>query len=98
MDINYDGEHPIIFRVTSAGKELHPWQAYASYLLTGGFVLYGHCGDGFVVDKVFGTREAKPSHFDEPRTSSDMAMFDPETAADSGKKHMHLGYTCIREQ
>ncbi len=96
MDIIYDGEHPIIFRVTSAGKELQPWQAYASYLLTGGFVLYGHCGEGFVVDKVFGTQEANPSHLFEPRTEHDAATFDPEGVTESGKKEMHLGYTCIR--
>jgi len=87
---------PVVFRVTSAGKELQPWQAYASYDLTGGFVLYGHCGDGFVIDKVFGTPEAHPSHFDEPRDPADMAAFDPKSAAASGKKVMHLGYTCVR--
>jgi len=98
MHVNYrPGDHPIIFRVSSASKELRPWQAYASYWLTGGFVLYGHCRDGFVVDKVFGTPQAKPSHFDEPRTSGDMATFDPETAAASGKKDLHLGYTCVRQ-
>jgi hypothetical protein len=57
MYVNYrPGDHPIIFRVSSEGRTLRPWQAYASYSLTGGFVLYGHCGEGFVVDKVFGTR------------------------------------------
>jgi len=98
MHVNYrPGDHPIIFRVSSAGKELQPWQAYASYWLTGGFVLYGHCGEGFVVDKVFGTPQAKPFHFAEPRTSDDMAAFDPENAAASGKHDLHLGYTCVRQ-
>ncbi len=91
------GDHPIIFHISSAGRELRPWQAYASYLLTGGFVLYGHCGDGFVIDKVFGTPEANPGHFDELGTPADMAAFDPESAAASGKWDLHLGYTCIRE-
>lgn len=97
MNVIYDGEHPIRFRVSSGGKELKPWQAYASYLFTGGFVLYGYCGSGFVVDKVFGTPQAGPSHFDEPRTSGDAAMFDPEGAAMSGNKAMHLVYTCVRD-
>ncbi len=98
MHVKYgSGDHPIMFRISSAGKTLRPWQAYANYLLTGGFVLYGQCGDGFVVDKVFGTRQANPSHFDEPRTLDDMAMFDPETAAASGKRHLDLGYTCVRK-
>jgi hypothetical protein len=98
MHVNYGpGDHPIIFRVSSAGKELQPWQAYASYTLTGGFVLYGHCGEGFVVDKVFGTSQAKPSHFEEPRTPDDMAAFDPESAAASGIRDLHLGYTCVRK-
>jgi hypothetical protein len=99
MHVNYrPGDHPIIFRVSSEGRTLRPWQAYASYSLTGGFVLYGHCGEGFAVDKVYGTPEAKPSHFDEPRTSDDMAAFDPENAAAAGKKELHLGYTCVRKQ
>src|SRR5215472_8806596 len=59
------GDHPITFRVLYAGKELQPWQAYASYMLTGGFVLYGYCGKGFIVDEVFGTPETNPSHFAE---------------------------------
>jgi hypothetical protein len=66
-------------------------------MLTGGFVLYGHCAEDFVLDKVFGTAQAKPSHFDEPRTPDDMAAFDPESAAASGKKNLHLGYTCVRQ-
>lgn len=98
MDVDYEpGDHPIVFRVSSSGKELRPWQAYASYSLTGLFVLYGRCGEGFVVDRVFGTPQAKPSHFDEPRDSNDMAMFDPESAAASGKKDLRLGYTCVRK-
>jgi hypothetical protein len=98
MHLNYEpGDHPIIFRVSSAGNELRPWQAYARYMLTGGFVLYGYCGKGFVVDKVFGTQQASPSHFTEPRSSDDAAMFDPESAAASGKKELQLGYTCVRK-
>ena len=98
MSVDYEpGDHPIAFRISSAGKELHPWQAYAGYLLTGDFVLYGHCGDGFFVDKVFGTPQAEPSHFSERGESGDMAAFLPENAADVGKKRLHLGYTCIRE-
>lgn len=91
------GDHPILFHVRSAGRALRPWQAYASYMLTGGFVLYGHCGDGFVVDKVFGTPAAHPGHFDDPRTPSDMASFDPESAAQAGESDLHLGYTCVHE-
>jgi hypothetical protein len=99
MDVDFKpGDHPIVFRVSSSGKDLRPWQAYASYWLTGGFVLYGRCGQGFVVDKVFGTPQATPSHFDEPRDPHDMAMFDPETAAASGKKDLRLGYVCVRRQ
>ena len=99
MRVNYElVDHPVVFRVTSAGKELRPWQAYARYILTGGFVLYGLCGDGFVVDKVFGTPEARPNHFDDPRSSGDMAMFDPESAAAAGKKDLQLGYTCVRNR
>jgi hypothetical protein len=99
MNVNYEpGDHLIVFRVTSSRKELRPWQAYARYLLTGGFVLYGQCAEGFVVDKVFGTPEAHPGHFDDPRSSGDMAMFDPESAAAAGKNDLQLGYTCVRNR
>lgn len=91
------GDHPIIFRISNAGTELRPWQAYASYTLTGDFVLYGYCGKGFVVDEVFGTPGAKPSHFLERGEPSDAAAFDPEGAAASGKQDLHLGYTCVRK-
>ena len=97
MHIDYEpGDHPVVLSVTSAGKELHPWQAYASYWLTGGFVLYGECAKGFVVDQVFGNPQANPSHFDDPRTAGDKAMFDPEGAAAAGQKRLDLAYTCIR--
>ena len=97
MHVDYrPGDHPVIFRVTSGRKLLHPWQAYASYQLTGGFVLYGLCGEGFDVDRVYGPRVARSAHFDDPRGSGDMAMFDPETAARHGKTDLHLGYSCIR--
>jgi len=91
------GDHPVAFRVYSAGKELRPWQAYASYWMTGGFVLYGECAKGFVIDEVFGTPEAMLGHFGDPGTPTDMAAFDPEGAAASGKSDLHLGYTCIRD-
>jgi hypothetical protein len=95
VEMHLNGNHPIHFRVSQAGKDLRPWQAYASYLLTGGFLLYGSCADGFVVDKVFGTPEASPAHFDEGGPV-DMAMFDLDTAAGLGKKDPYLGFTCAR--
>jgi hypothetical protein len=55
MRVNYRaGDHPILFQVTSNGKPLSRWQAYTSYQLIGGFVLYGKCAEGFEVDRVFG--------------------------------------------
>ena len=98
MHIDYRrGDHPVEFRVHGAGRELGPWQAYASYALTGLFVLYGDCAKGFVIDKVYGTPAARPMHFDEPRTPDDRAAFDPESAAAAGKTDLHLGYTCVRD-
>jgi hypothetical protein len=97
MDVDYSpGDHPIVFHVSSGGRELKPWQAYASYWLTGGFVLYGHCADGFQVDKVFGTPQANPGHFTERGEPDDMAAFSPENAAAAGKSNLRLGYTCVR--
>jgi hypothetical protein len=90
------GDHPLQVHVRSAGKELRPWQAYASYYLTGEFVLYGHCANGFVVNTVFGTPQAHPMHFEEPRSPDDMATFDPESAAQAGKPDLRFGYICVR--
>jgi hypothetical protein len=98
MHVDYrPGDHPIIFRISSSGRNLRPWQAYASYTLTGGFVLYGFCGESFEVDKVFGAPEAKPSHFTESLDPGDRASFDPENAAASGKRDLRLAYTCVRQ-
>ena len=93
---NRPGDHPVRFIVADARGALRPWQAYAGYLLTGGFVLYGQCGEGFMVDRVWGPREARPSHFGEPRSADDMAAFDPEGAAQAGKSVLRLGYSCAR--
>lgn len=109
MRVNHSpGDHPVVFRVTSAGKELQPWQAYASYSLQpwtshashklpSGSALYGICGEGFVIDKVFGTPQASPSHLTFSRDSLDMAMFNSEGAVSSGDTDLHLGYTCVRK-
>ena len=97
MHVDYrPGDHPVMFDVRSAGRALQPWQAYASYWLTGGFVLYGECSDDFVVNEVFGTPEAQPAHFADPRTPEDMAAFDPESAAAEGVTDLQLVYTCVR--
>ena len=96
VEKHLNGNQPIHFRVSQSGKALRPWQAYASYLLTGGFLLYGLCADGFVVDKVFGTPEANPAHFEETRSPTDMAMFDLDRAAGLGRKDPDLGFTCVR--
>lgn len=109
MRVNYSpGDHPVAFRVTSAGKELLPSTSYASYSLEpwtsyvpsklpAGSALYGTCGEGFVVDEVFGTPQASPSHLTESRDSLDMAMFNSEGAVSSGNTNLHLGYTCVRK-
>lgn len=91
------GDHPVVFRVTSAGKELQPWRAYARYTLTRGFALLGLCDGGFVIDQVFGTPQASPSHLTVSRNAGDMAVFDLKGAASSGKTDLHLGYTCVRK-
>jgi hypothetical protein len=96
VEMHVDGSNPIQFRVSQAGKALRPWQAYASYLLTGGFLLYGSCADGFFVDKVFGTPEARPAHSEEARSPTDQAIFDLDRAAGLGRKDPDLGFTCVR--
>lgn len=99
MRLDYrPGDHPLRFRVSSQGKDLAPWQAYASYMLTGGDVLYGYCGKGFEVDNVFGPPKAWPSHFMQRGDPFDAAAFDAETAAAAGKKYLELAYTCVRKR
>jgi hypothetical protein len=96
VEMHVNGSRPIVFTVSQAARSLRPWQVYASYLLTGGSILYGMCGEGFVVDKIFGAPpEANLGHFDEAQRSNDMATFDLEAAA-FGKKDLHLGFTCVR--
>jgi hypothetical protein len=96
VEMRVNGNRPIIVTVSEAGHALGPWQAYASYFLTGVFILSGTCGEGFVVDKVFGTPQANPTHSEEEPRPNDMATFDLERAAESGKRDLHLGFTCVR--
>ncbi len=97
FDVNLRaGDHPVRFHVRSMGRVLQPSQVYASYLLTSLSILYGGCGKGFAVARVFGTTEAEPGHFDDPGASDDMAEFVPLNAKRAGKLDLHLGYTCIR--
>jgi len=98
MTIDYEqADRPISFRVTSGGKELQPWQAYASYWLTGGYVLYGYCAKGFAVDRVFGNAEATPQHFEERGSPNDAALFGPDDTPGVANKKLQLGYTCMRD-
>ena len=87
---------PIKVSVTHQGQKLWPWQAYASYFLTGGFALYGACAENYVLGTVSGTIEGHPGHFDEVGSASDKATFDPESAAAAGVRHQRLTYTCVR--
>jgi hypothetical protein len=90
---------PIRVRTLSSGKELRPWQAYASYFLTGGWVLYCKCGEGFVVDRVYGSQQVGPAHFNDPRTPDDRAtFFPPWKPVVAGVKDLRLVYTCVREK
>jgi hypothetical protein len=96
MTIDYtQADRPIFFRVTSKGKELQPWQAYASYWLTGGYILYGNCAKGFAVDRVFGDSDATPQHFNERGDPDDAAMFGPDDRGGVVNKKLYLGYTCL---
>jgi hypothetical protein len=96
VEMHVNGRRPIRFRVSQGGKALQPWQAYASYLLTGGDLLYGICADDFIVDKVFGTPQANPAHSPEARVPGDMARFDLDGAARLGKLELDVGFTCVR--
>jgi hypothetical protein len=87
------GNYPIIFHVSSGGKRLRPWQAYAGYdVVSGGSILNGMCGDGFVVSRAFGQPEASPE------SDGNTAVFALESATGAGKWDLDLGYTCARKR
>jgi hypothetical protein len=96
VEMHVNGSRPIILTVSEAGHSLRPWQVYASYFLTGVFILEGMCGEGLAVDKVFGTPQANPARSGEARSSTATAIFDLDRAAAAGKRDLHLGFTCVR--
>jgi len=97
MHLDYrPGDHPIRFDIRSGSTRLQPWQAYARYEVTGSYVLYGECAEGFVLDRLWGPPAAQPRHFTEAGDPSDMAAFDPESAAAKGQTDLRLGYSCVR--
>ena len=87
--IDYLGDH-IAITARSGNRILKPWQAYASYMLTGDFGLYAYCADDFYVTHFTGTPEAKPWLIDT------YLAIDPETAAQKHVTHLRLDYTCRR--
>jgi hypothetical protein len=88
--IDYLGDH-ITITARNGDRILTPWQAYASYQLTGEFGLYAFCADGFDLTHFAGTPEAKPWLID-----TYLAM-DPEGAAQKHVTHLRLDYTCHRD-
>ena len=90
MSVHYRGDGSVNATIQSGNRTLRPWQAYASYSLTGEFVLYGYCATGFVASRVSGTPAAKPWLID-----TYVAM-DPDSAAAKGVWNTSLRYTCTR--
>ncbi|MES2391667.1 MAG: hypothetical protein V4555_08505 [Acidobacteriota bacterium] len=86
------GDHPLTAEIRTGQRRLTPWQAYASYYFTGGFVLYGYCHDGFDMSHIAGTRAGKPWLVD------NYVAFDPESAAVAGVHQLTLEYTCRRSR
>jgi hypothetical protein len=70
-------DSPLHATITDGVHAIQPWQPYASYMLTGGFVFYGYCADDFDLVSFSGTPEANPWLVD------DYIALDPETAAQS---------------
>ena len=90
MRIDYLADH-IAINARRGDRVLTPWQAYASYQLTGDFSLYAYCADGFDVIHFTGTPEAKPWLID------NYLAFDPESAAQKHVAHLSLDYICRRD-
>ncbi len=90
MVVNYKGEGSVRATIRSGARSLAPWQAYASYWLTGSHMLYAYCGKGFHLSEFQGTPEAKPDVID------DEVSMDPEGAAQMGVWHLRLDFNCRR--
>ena len=87
--IDYLGDR-IAISARSENRILTPWQAYASYQLTGSFGFYAHCADGFDLTHFAGTPETKPWLID------NYIAMDPEGAAQEHITRLRLDYTCQR--
>ena len=96
MRVHYGYSGPPMVAVVTAGRRMTPWQEYASYTLTGGFVFYGMCAAGFEVWNGHGTRAANAGQLEPPGEPADFAMMDPETAAERGVRWLTLRYDCGR--
>ncbi len=91
MRIHYRARGGHIIVATQSGTaQLTPWQAYARYWLTGGYVFYAYCADEFNLTTFSGTHAAKPWLMD-----NEIAM-DPESAAMKHITYLRLDYTCRR--
>jgi hypothetical protein len=83
------GEGSIRGKARSNGRVLTPWQAYVHSFLTGGFVLYGSCADGFELSHVSGTPAAHASQIDY------QAAMDGDI--EKGIRSAAMTFTCTRE-
>jgi hypothetical protein len=83
------GEGSIRGEARSNGRLLTPWQAYVHQFLTGGFVLYGSCADGFQISHVSGSPAANVSQID----------YQAAMGADleKGVQSATMTFTCTRE-
>lgn len=86
------GDHPPAFVITGNGRRLSPWQAYASYRLTGERVMYAECGRGFAATRFSGGSAAHPWLVD------GTVGLDPERAAAAHVTHVSVTYTCIKQR
>jgi hypothetical protein len=76
--------------IRSSDGLLRPWQAYANYSLTGGFVFYASCAERFSLHHLTATPEANPS------VTDNVAALDPETAAEKHIRRIQISYACRR--
>jgi len=90
LDYSARGGH-IFVSAHSGNRKLAPWQAYASYWLTGGYAFYGYCAKGYDMSRLRGTPEAKPWVVD------NYAAMDPESAAANHIRWIRMQFTCRKE-
>lgn len=97
MRVQYGGgDGSVSADVTTEGRALTPWQAYAGYWFTGGAVFYATCPDGYTLSRLVSSEGARPSDDDDWDPAALHPAFGFAFHWQTQKRVVHLWtrYTC----